>query len=492
MAEEVKEAVPADAPWLLDWKTVATKAGTIDKKQDEPPKVDKGTQKPWQMDWRDVYKEEKPVRPTSSFNAAGGGSSGFNMASYTAKLTSTESGGNDNAKAATSSATGPHQFIDSTWNETVKKMGADYSLADRTDRAKSTKVLERFTRDNIAQAKEDLGRTPTMTEAYMYHFIGASAPKLIKAPKDAPAKDFITPEQYNANKSVFAGKTVGEVMSKYGKRFGETSSISREGEHLDKDNEPIRSVYDKLPKMAARDVIATGLATVEGQASYEARWKAEHASKIKGMTTKQKDSFHTNWDTYAAEKDPEKFEMFSRFKALGEMPESVRSYLEKHNPDIVFSTKPMSGTKGFVFDGSGDRVFLNKGADYNTMVHEAEHLRQQQDFKKTGQAHDARFYKKGLFSTEVTPIRELADVVGKDRSNPAFKEVWRASNAYDGPAEFMANFVGYMKTSMKEGQSWSDTGLYKELTKKVGEKKAQSMLIDMITTVARDNMKEKK
>jgi hypothetical protein len=244
--------------------------------------------------------------------------------------------------------------------------------------------------------------------------------------------------------------------------------------------------------MTAKDVIATGLATVKGQESYESRWKDEHASKIKGMTPRQKDSFHTKWDTYAAEKDPEKFEMFSRFKSLGEMPESVKSYLETHNPDMVFSNKSMPGTKGFVFSDSGDRVFLNRGADYNTMVHEAEHLRQQQDFKKTGKAHDDRYYKREMFSSAVTPIRELADVVGKDRGNPAFKEVWRASNAYDGPAEFMSNFVGYMKTSMKEGQSWSDTGLYKELTKKVGEKKAQSMLIDMITTVARDNTKDKK
>jgi hypothetical protein len=141
------------------------------------------------------------------------------MATYTDRLTAAESGGNDNAKASTSSATGPHQFIDSTWSETVAKMGADYTLADRTNRAKSTKVLQQFTKDNVEQAQKDLGRAPTMTEAYMYHFIGASAPKLIQAPPDKPAKDYITPAQYNANKAVFEGKTVGEVLNKYEKRF---------------------------------------------------------------------------------------------------------------------------------------------------------------------------------------------------------------------------------------------------------------------------------
>lgn len=174
-----------------------------------------------QMPWEKRYKEKPgvtPVRPSYNFSA-GSPTGGFSMSKYTDKLTSTESGGNDNAKASTSSATGPHQFIDSTWNETVAKMGVNYTLADRTDRAKSTKVLQQFTKDNIEQAKRDLGRAPTMTEAYMYHFVGASAPKLIKAPKDAPAKNYITADQYRANRNVFEGKTVGEVLNKYEKRF---------------------------------------------------------------------------------------------------------------------------------------------------------------------------------------------------------------------------------------------------------------------------------
>lgn len=199
-------------PWEKQYELEAVQDATPDK-----PATDKTGPMPWEKKYKELP-GVTPVRPSYNFSA-GKSSSGFDMSDYTRKLTSTESGGNDNAKAATSSATGPHQFIEDTWKETVAKMGANYSLADRTDRAKSTKVLQRFTQDNIEQAKNDLGRTPTQTEAYMYHFIGASAPKLIKAPRDKPAKDYITPDQYRANKAVFEGKTVGEVLNKYEKRF---------------------------------------------------------------------------------------------------------------------------------------------------------------------------------------------------------------------------------------------------------------------------------
>ena len=48
-----------------------------------------------------------------------------------------ESGGRNRARASTSSAYGPFQFIESTWNAYTKKLGKDYSLEDRSDYAKS-------------------------------------------------------------------------------------------------------------------------------------------------------------------------------------------------------------------------------------------------------------------------------------------------------------------------------------------------------------------
>jgi len=201
-------------PWEKQYELEAVQDVTPDK-----PASDSEVKKV--MPWEKKYAElpgSTPVRPSYNFSA-GAATGGFSMSKYTAALTAVESGGNDNAKAPTSSATGPHQFIESTWKETVDKMGANYTLADRTDRNKSTKVLQQFTKDNLEQAKQDLGRSPTMGEAYMYHFIGSSAPRLIKAPKNAPAKDYINADQYKANKAVFEGKTVGEVLQKYEKRF---------------------------------------------------------------------------------------------------------------------------------------------------------------------------------------------------------------------------------------------------------------------------------
>ena len=212
-----KVVMPWEKQYMLQPIQVAEGLGVTSETPKSPRPLD-----PWEREFT-VKKGVVPMRPSYNFtnkptqgkNSQGG----FNMEEYTDKLTATESGGNANAKATTSSATGPHQFIESTWNETVAKMGVDYTLDDRTNRAKSSKVLQQLTKDNIEKAKEDLGRPPTMMEAYLYHFVGKSAPRLIQAPPDAPAKDYITASQYKANKSVFEGKTVKDVLDKYGKRF---------------------------------------------------------------------------------------------------------------------------------------------------------------------------------------------------------------------------------------------------------------------------------
>lgn len=148
----------------------------------------------------------------------------FDIKTYLTHLSSTESNNDPSAKSSTSSATGLYQFTGPTWMEIVNKLDLPYTLNDRKDPDKSEVVVKEFTKRNIEKAKNDLGREPTMTEAYMYHFVGRSAPKLLQAPPEASAADYITPSQAKANKSVFynkdgSSKTVKEVISKYEGRF---------------------------------------------------------------------------------------------------------------------------------------------------------------------------------------------------------------------------------------------------------------------------------
>jgi hypothetical protein len=222
MVDEVKKPVeddsPADAPWKLNWsdklKEATPEKGIVETVKDKV--------KPWLMEWGFISRENDkqsvktpPVKDPSK---------PFDINQYLVKLAATESGNDPKAKAPTSSATGAHQFTSGTWMEMVNKMDLPYTLSDRTNPEKSAKVAKGFTEANVAKAKADLGREPTMLEAYMYHFVGKSAPRLIQAPYKDNAVDHVTPRQAKANKNVFykpdgSPKTVGEVLNKYGDKF---------------------------------------------------------------------------------------------------------------------------------------------------------------------------------------------------------------------------------------------------------------------------------
>ena len=111
-----------------------------------------------------------------------------------------ESAMNPDARAATSSATGLYQFIDSTWLDTVKKHGPRFGLgavADQinltpsgnayvTDPAQREAILALrndphtaslmaagLAEDNRAHLMPILGRQPSHAELYLAHFLGS-------------------------------------------------------------------------------------------------------------------------------------------------------------------------------------------------------------------------------------------------------------------------------------------------------------------------------
>ena len=136
-----------------------------------------------------------------------------------------ESGGRNRARASTSSAYGPFQFIKSTWNAYTKKLGKDYSLEDRSDYAKSLEVMRAFTEDNRARMVKGLKRPVSDVELYIGHFLGPSgAIKLLNANDNVDASKLLVREA-NSNKSLFfkrgsnKARTVGELKEEITRKY---------------------------------------------------------------------------------------------------------------------------------------------------------------------------------------------------------------------------------------------------------------------------------
>lgn len=155
-----------------------------------------------------------------------------NMSSYLKTVAMLESGGNANAKAGTSSASGMFQFTAGTWQQMTKEMGKNYSLEDRFDPKKSAEVMEYFTSKQKGQLEKSIGREASSTDLYMSHFLGAGgAGKFINAMNQNPnaiAAD-LDPRAAAANKSIFYDKegrarTVAEVYQLMGNKVARAES----------------------------------------------------------------------------------------------------------------------------------------------------------------------------------------------------------------------------------------------------------------------------
>jgi hypothetical protein len=136
-----------------------------------------------------------------------------------------ESALDPHARAATSSATGLFQFIESTWLDMVRRHGADHGLfaqaaalrnganaetrreilALRSDPEISARMAGELARENAATLQARLGRTPTAGELYAAHVMGPTgALRLIEAAQQgAPNAATLFPREAAANRGLF-------------------------------------------------------------------------------------------------------------------------------------------------------------------------------------------------------------------------------------------------------------------------------------------------
>jgi hypothetical protein len=154
---------------------------------------------------------------------------------YLDSLIGHESGGDRFAKASTSSATGPAQFIDGTWLRMMRQYGGENGLPAtasdqdvlglRTNPSWASLMASRYTLENQTAMEGALHRPITEGEAYLGHFLGSGdATRLLKAPRGADARGFVSSSAASANPRIFykpggGPRTVQEVIDLQTQRF---------------------------------------------------------------------------------------------------------------------------------------------------------------------------------------------------------------------------------------------------------------------------------
>ena len=175
-----------------------------------------------------------------------------------------ESGFQPDAKAATSSATGLYQFIETTWLQMVRDHGAEHGLgglarqiadgpdgkpmvADaqtrqtildlRRDPRLNAVMAGEFTNANQAHLESAVGGEIGSTELYLAHFLGAEGAATFlnaqRATPDRPAAELF-PAAARANRSVFfdgetgAPKSLEAVFRHFDRRLDHTLAATRD------------------------------------------------------------------------------------------------------------------------------------------------------------------------------------------------------------------------------------------------------------------------
>lgn len=203
------------------------------------------------------------------------------------------------AKAATSSATGLFQFIESTWLSAVKQFGAKYGLGQyaaqittgggsphvsspalrqqilslRNDPTISADLAAEMAHANTETLAQNLGHTPSSTALYLAHFLGASgATQLVKTAETAGgirAADLL-PQAAAANHAVFydkatgAAKTVAQIYSSFAEKLD--TQIANFGGAVG-ETDPIMLAAASQPAPDNTRVAAVGLADLPNRVS---------------------------------------------------------------------------------------------------------------------------------------------------------------------------------------------------------------------------------
>lgn len=135
---------------------------------------------------------------------------GGGIDSYMAQTMQRESGSNQYAANPNSSALGPAQFLESTWNGLMQQYPQLGLTADgRTDPAQNERAMRQFTQDN-AKALSGAGIPVNPANLYAAHFLGPQgASEVLGLADNTPMVAAVSPEVISAN-PFLQNMTVGD------------------------------------------------------------------------------------------------------------------------------------------------------------------------------------------------------------------------------------------------------------------------------------------
>lgn len=153
------------------------------------------------------------------------------LTSYLDTTRRKESGGRDDARNPNSSASGRYQITDATFRAYADRLGLKGS---KNDPANQEAVMQAYTADS-EDALRRAGLDVSDGNLYALHFLGqGGGTRILAAPDDARATDYVSPAAASANRSVFyrGGKpiTVGEFKSWAGRGYGGPSVAGKPNE----------------------------------------------------------------------------------------------------------------------------------------------------------------------------------------------------------------------------------------------------------------------
>jgi hypothetical protein len=152
------------------------------------------------------------------------------------QIISAESGGDPNASNPNSTASGPGQFLDSTWLATLQRFRPDLTAGKTTDQLLALKnnpdlnrqMTQAYAGQN-AQILSQNGLPTTPGNLYLSHFAGpGGAVSVLKADPNTPASSVLSPGAVAAN-PFLSGMTVGDLRNWADRKMGGTPSASSSG-----------------------------------------------------------------------------------------------------------------------------------------------------------------------------------------------------------------------------------------------------------------------
>ena len=169
-----------------------------------------------------------------------------NMVGFDPKIAAAIAGVESSFDPSASSgiAHGLYQFVPGTWKDMMAKYGATYGIAPGTPAtdARANAILGVcYLKENYNGLSKTLGGNVSDVDLYTAHFLGlGGARKLLSAPRDKPASDFVGADAITNNESVFLEhgrmRSVSEVLAELDRRVdigrkksGQSSAASTSG-----------------------------------------------------------------------------------------------------------------------------------------------------------------------------------------------------------------------------------------------------------------------